>query len=66
MDGWVCGWMDEWMGVKADLRIAYSNQKYVNTQIIKGLNNCVFDWQQLLKIKQWLVKIYKSKILNSG
>ena len=25
------GWMDEWMGAKARLRIAYSNQK--NTQI---------------------------------
>ena len=27
MDGWVGGWMDGWMGVKAGLRIAYSNQK---------------------------------------
>jgi hypothetical protein len=27
VDGWVGGWMDGWMGVKAVLRIAYSNQK---------------------------------------
>jgi hypothetical protein len=27
MDGWVGGWMDGWVGVKAFLRIAYSNQK---------------------------------------
>ena len=25
--GWMDGWMDGWMGVKAGLRIAYSNQK---------------------------------------
>jgi hypothetical protein len=25
--GWVDGWMDGWVGVKAVLRIAYSNQK---------------------------------------
>jgi hypothetical protein len=29
MDGWVGGWVDGWMGVKAVLRIAYSNQKIV-------------------------------------
>ena len=27
MGGWMDGWMDGWMGVKAGLRIAYSNQK---------------------------------------
>ena len=27
MDGWMDGWVDGWMGVKAGLRIAYSNQK---------------------------------------
>ena len=27
MDGWVDGWMDGWVGVKAGLRIAYSNQQ---------------------------------------
>jgi hypothetical protein len=27
MDGWMGGWVDGWMGVKAVLRIAYSNQK---------------------------------------
>ena len=26
MDGWVGGWMDGWREVKAELRIAYSNQ----------------------------------------
>ena len=27
MDGWVGGYLDEWMYVNAVLRIAYSNQK---------------------------------------
>jgi hypothetical protein len=27
MGGWVDGWVDGWVGVKAVLRIAYSNQK---------------------------------------
>jgi hypothetical protein len=27
--GWMGGWMDGWMGVKAVLRIAYSNQKLI-------------------------------------
>jgi hypothetical protein len=27
MGGWVGGWMGGWVGVKAVLRIAYSNQK---------------------------------------
>ena len=27
VDGWMDGWMDGWVGVKAGLRIAYSNQK---------------------------------------
>jgi hypothetical protein len=27
LDGWVDGWMGGWVGVKAVLRIAYSNQK---------------------------------------
>jgi hypothetical protein len=30
LGGWVDGWIDGWMGVKAVLRIAYSNQKFVN------------------------------------
>jgi hypothetical protein len=25
---WMGGWVDGWLGVKAILRIAYSNQKY--------------------------------------
>jgi hypothetical protein len=29
LDGWMGGWMDGWVGVKAVLRIAYSNQKLV-------------------------------------
>jgi hypothetical protein len=28
--GWVDGWMGGWVGVKAVLRIAYSNQKHTN------------------------------------
>jgi hypothetical protein len=28
MDGWMVGWVDGWVGVKAVLRIAYSNQKH--------------------------------------
>jgi hypothetical protein len=27
LDGWMYGWVDGWVGVKAVLRIAYSNQK---------------------------------------
>jgi hypothetical protein len=27
LDGWMDGWVGGWMGVKAVLRIAYSNQK---------------------------------------
>jgi hypothetical protein len=27
LDGWMDGWMGGWVGVKAVLRIAYSNQK---------------------------------------
>jgi hypothetical protein len=27
LDGWMGGWVDGWVGVKAVLRIAYSNQK---------------------------------------
>jgi hypothetical protein len=27
VDGWVGGWMGGWVGVKAVLRIAYSNQQ---------------------------------------
>ena len=29
MDGWMGGWMGGWMDVKAALRIAYSNQKFL-------------------------------------
>jgi hypothetical protein len=28
MGGWMDGWVDGWVGVKAVLRIAYSNQKW--------------------------------------
>ena len=31
MGGWMGGWVDGWMGVKAGLRIAYSNQKTYDT-----------------------------------
>jgi hypothetical protein len=36
VDGWMDGWVDRWVGVKAVLRIAYSNQKLVLT----GLKKC--------------------------
>jgi hypothetical protein len=29
MDGWMGGWVGGWVEVKAVLRIAYSNQKYL-------------------------------------
>jgi hypothetical protein len=29
MDGWMVGWLGEWVEVKAVLRIAYSDQKWV-------------------------------------
>ena len=32
MGGWMDGWVDGWMDGKAGLRIAYSNQKYVEKQ----------------------------------
>jgi hypothetical protein len=32
MGGWVDGWVDGWVGVKAVLRIAYSNQKFIAVQ----------------------------------
>ena len=37
-DGWTNGWMDKWMDVKAVLRIAYTNQKYV-LNVMGGLLN---------------------------
>jgi hypothetical protein len=38
MDGWMDGWVGGWMGVKAVLRIAYSNQK-------QELTPCRFDFK---------------------
>jgi hypothetical protein len=35
--GWMDGWMDGWVGVKAVLRIAYSNQQ-ITKQKTKFLN----------------------------
>jgi ABC-type uncharacterized transport system substrate-binding protein len=32
LDGWMDGWMGGWVGVKAVLRIAYSNQKCKQTK----------------------------------
>ena len=37
MGGWVGGWVDEWMGGRAGLRIAYSNQKMCEFQILQQL-----------------------------
>ena len=34
MDGRKGGWMGGWMEAKAGLRIAYSNQKYIDRKII--------------------------------
>jgi hypothetical protein len=42
LDGWMGGWMGGWVGVKAVLRIAYSNQKWcyhfrlLMSNVIKG------------------------------
>jgi hypothetical protein len=33
VDGWMGGWVDGWMGVKAVLRIAYSNQKWLSVTV---------------------------------
>ena len=37
MDGWVDAWMGGWMDVRAELRIAYSNQKLLIGMGIKKL-----------------------------
>jgi hypothetical protein len=34
LDGWMGGWMDGWVGVKAVLRIAYSNQKFDKVRLL--------------------------------
>jgi hypothetical protein len=36
MDGWMDGWMGGWVGVKAVLRIAYSDQKYFPLCMIRS------------------------------
>ena len=41
VDGWVDGWMDGWVGVKAGLRIAYSNQKGKRMEGLKQYINPV-------------------------
>jgi hypothetical protein len=33
MGGWVDGWVDGWVGVKAVLRIAYSNQQMLKKYV---------------------------------
>jgi hypothetical protein len=38
LDGWVGGWVGGWMGVKAVLRIAYSNQKFVDNNVTQLVN----------------------------
>ena len=37
LSGWMAKWMDEWVCVKAVLRIAYSNQKLRNKKAKKCL-----------------------------
>jgi hypothetical protein len=39
VDGWMDGWMDGWVGVKAVLRIAYSNQKNIKILLDGCLTN---------------------------
>jgi hypothetical protein len=46
---WVGGWMGGWMEVKAVLRIAYSNQKYVTTFMINRYNKKTENHQFLLE-----------------
>jgi hypothetical protein len=41
LDGWVDRWVDGWKGVKALLRIAYSNQKEL-TKISRATNKIKF------------------------
>jgi hypothetical protein len=33
LGGWMGGWMGGWVGVKAVLRIAYSNKKFLNSKV---------------------------------
>ena len=37
LDGWIGRWMDGWMGGRASLRIAYSNQKVAFGKIGKSI-----------------------------
>jgi beta-glucanase (GH16 family) len=46
MDGWMGGWMDGWMGGKAELRIAYSNQKYCDYKNSSQLERT--NWLRIL------------------
>ena len=67
------GWMDGWMGGKAGLRIAYSNQKYwfilcegkkVDVQFC--LARCCVT-EQLSKVSLVLTSLSKKKtVLSSG
>ena len=43
LDGWMDGWMGECKGVKAGLRIAYSNQKIATWTFSEGAGECVLD-----------------------
>jgi hypothetical protein len=47
MGGWVDGWVDGWVGVKAVLRIAYSNQKYSSVNFES--NFCAYRFYLILQ-----------------
>jgi hypothetical protein len=42
MDGWVGGWVDGWVGVKAVLRIAYSNKKLAHPAYFIAQQNRIY------------------------
>jgi hypothetical protein len=44
--GWMDGWVDGWVGVKAVLRIAYSNKKNSEAQV--SINICSNFFVQII------------------
>jgi hypothetical protein len=50
LDGWMDGWMGGWVGVKAVLRIAYSNQKIGHvslkvTDLVQSRHKPFGEWE---------------------
>jgi hypothetical protein len=68
VDGWMDGWMDGWVGVKAVLRIAYSNQKLAQTNCwmknSKNLANKIHQHYQLCHLMKFSQKFICYKSLN--